>query len=353
MAAPQRPDRRRVRRHLRHQRGPTARWRSRHVAATAEDRSADDAPLNPDPATAAVPAANPARTPIVLVHGGWHGGWCWRKVVPLLRAAGHEVWTPTLTGLGDRGHLLTPAVDLSTHVQDVVNLLEYEDLRGVLLVGHSSGGTVVAGVAQRVPERLAHLAYLDAFVPEAGQSLVDLLSPERRHDFERRVRAEGEDWKLPSPAPGPWEVSVRQVWGVADEADLRWMVPRLGPHPFKTMTEPLPAGNPAATPPRTYIRCTSFPNPTFDRFAEAAGRPGSGWRSRELATGHDAMVTMPRALAALLLGSAAADGPAESFASAGVACFPVMTCPSRVVAAVVASRARRRGWRLARRRGPH
>lgn len=256
----------------------------------------------PSAGAVAHPAALAGKAPVVLVHGGWHGGWCWRKVVPLLRAAGHQVWTPTLTELGERRHLLGPEVGLATHVADVANLLDHEDLRGVVLVGHSSGGPVVAGVAERAAERLAHLAYLDAFVPEDGQALVDLLTAERRHGFEERVRTEGEGWKLPSPAPGPWDVSLRQVWGVGDEADIRWMVPRLAPHPFKTMTDPHRAGHPAAAAlPRSYLRCTGFPSPAFDRTAETARRPGSGWRLRELATGHDAMVTAPRELADLLL----------------------------------------------------
>src|SRR5438128_128006 len=100
----------------------------------------------------------------VLVHGAWHGGWCWKRVTPLLRAAGHEVYATTLTGLGERVHLASPNVGLALHVQDVVGVLEYEDLRDVILVGHSYGGIVISGVADRVPERLRHLVYLDALV---------------------------------------------------------------------------------------------------------------------------------------------------------------------------------------------
>jgi pimeloyl-ACP methyl ester carboxylesterase len=103
-----------------------------------------------------------------LVHGAWHGGWCWKKVTPLLRAAGHEVFAPTLTGLGERAHLLTPAVDPETHIDDVLGVLHYEDLRQVVLVGHSYGGTVITGVAARAADRIGHLVYLDAFVPLGG-----------------------------------------------------------------------------------------------------------------------------------------------------------------------------------------
>src|SRR5689334_15631432 len=122
----------------------------------------------------------------LLVHGAWHGGWCWRRVVPLLRAAGHEVFTPTLTGLGERVHLLTRDVGLDTHAQDVIGVLEYEDLRDVVLVGHSYGGMVITAVAERAAERLAHLVYLDAFVPRDGQSQMDLLGPSSSRCFKSR-----------------------------------------------------------------------------------------------------------------------------------------------------------------------
>ncbi len=101
----------------------------------------------------------------VLVHPAWFGGWCWKKVTPLLRAHAHDVFAPTLTGLGERAHLARPEVGLTTHVEDVLNLLKFEDLTGVILVGNSSGGMVITGVADQVPERIAHVVYLDAFVP--------------------------------------------------------------------------------------------------------------------------------------------------------------------------------------------
>ncbi len=239
----------------------------------------------------------------VLVHGAWHGGWCWRKVTPLLRAAGHEVYTPTLTGLGERVHLASPEIGLSTHIQDVVNVLEYEDLREVVLVGHSYGGMVIAGVADRAAERLAHLVYLDAFVPADGQALVDLIGQEGRQYLEARVRTEGDGWRLPSIAPVAWEVVLRENWAITNEADARWMVERLGPQPFKTFTEPVRCTNAtAAALRRTFIRCTGDPpDRTFSGVAEEARRPNSGWRYREVATCHDAMVTKPQELADLFL----------------------------------------------------
>jgi pimeloyl-ACP methyl ester carboxylesterase len=117
----------------------------------------------------------------VLIHGGWHGGWCWARVAPILRAAGHDVYAPSLTGLGDRVHLLSPSVRLETHIEDVLGVLSYEDLRDVVLVGHSYGGMVITGVADRAADRVSHLVYLDAFVPRDGECLLDLL-PEERAD---------------------------------------------------------------------------------------------------------------------------------------------------------------------------
>ena len=134
----------------------------------------------------------------LLIHGAWHGGWCWKKVTPLLRAAGHEVCTPTLTGLGERAHLLSAEVTLDTHVQDVVGVLEYEDLRDVVLVGHSYGGMVITGVVDRAADRLAHLVYLDAFVPQDGQALADLVDSTLYTTLEEQARAEGEGWRVPA-----------------------------------------------------------------------------------------------------------------------------------------------------------
>jgi pimeloyl-ACP methyl ester carboxylesterase len=236
----------------------------------------------------------------VLVHPAWHGAWCWRKVSPLLRAQGHEVVTPTLTGLGERSHLAHPLIGLETHIRDVVNVLTYADLGGVILVGHSNGGTLITAVADRVPERLAHLVYLDAFVPKDGEATIDLITFPREA-WEARVRTEGYGWLIPSLQPIPWDDFVRDVWRVTDEADRRWMVERLGPTPFKTFTDPVRRTNPTAEQlPRTYIRCLQHSSPAFDRFAEMA-RSTSGWRYRELATAHEAFVTMPRELADLLL----------------------------------------------------
>jgi pimeloyl-ACP methyl ester carboxylesterase len=237
----------------------------------------------------------------VLVHPAWLGGWCWRKIVPLLAASGHEVRAPTLTGLGERAHLARPDVDLHTHVTDVVEMLEFDDLRGVVLAGNSSAGLVITGVAERVPDRVAELVYVDAFVPRDGQCVFDLVPPDRRALMEGLVQTEGDGWLLPRFAPPPWAEFVPRSWEVTDPDDLAWMLPRLRPTPARHFTTPLPLGNPAAARlPRTYIRSTRWPHPGFDRFAETAERE-PGWRLRRLDASHLAYITSPTDLAGVLL----------------------------------------------------
>ena len=230
----------------------------------------------------------------LLVHGGWHGGWCWRRVAEILRTAGHEVFTPTLTGLGERAHLLNPEIDLETHIQDVVGVLKWEDLRDVILVGHSYAGMIITAVAEHAAERLAHLVYLDAFVPKDGEALTDLIGPEFLATFTERVRAEGEGWRLP---PLPLE-----VLGITEEADKQWMQPKLVDQPFKSFTQPvhLGGGEAAGQLPRTFIYCNQPAIGPYDQFAERA-RAETGWRYREIATGHFPMVTAPQRTADRLL----------------------------------------------------
>ena len=237
----------------------------------------------------------------VLVHPAWHGGWCWNRLAPILRQHGTRVFTPTLTGLGERTHLAGPGVGLDTHVTDIVNVLEYEELHDVILVGHSSSGAVITGVTDRIPERIAQLVYLDAFVPEDGQSVFDLVSPERRQMMEALAIAEGHGWLLPRFAAAPWETIVREMWGVHDAADVRWLLDHLAPTPLKHFVDPVRRANPAAERvPRTFVRCRRFTNPRFDRHAELA-RQGSPWRYREMDASHHPAITAPDALADLLL----------------------------------------------------
>ena len=245
--------------------------------------------------------ANRSMATFVLVHPAWFGGWCWKKVTPLLRARGHDVYKPTLTGLGERAHLARPEVGLETHIEDIVQVLQCEDLRSVILVGNSSGGMVITGVADRLPERIARLVYLDAFVPEDGQCLLDLIPPDRRSAMEALVETEGKGWLLPRFASAPWEQFVPEAWQVTDSADLQWMLARLAPTPFRHFTDPVRRRSPAAEKlPCTYIRCLQWPHPGFDRYAEAA-RSAAGWCRRELVAPHLPYITHPRELTELLL----------------------------------------------------
>ena len=179
-------------------------------------------------------------------------------------------------------------------------MLEFEDLRLVILVGNSSGGMVITGVADRVPERLAQVVYLDAFVPEDNQSLVDLLPADRRQSMEALVKAEGHGWLLPRFAPPPWEKIVRDLWGVTSSDDVTWMLARLKPTPFRHFTDAVLRTNPAATKVhRTFIRCRQFRQPVFDKHATMAQH--AGWRYRELATPHLPYITHPAELAEVLV----------------------------------------------------
>jgi len=229
----------------------------------------------------------------VLVHGAWHGGWCWRYVSPLLRRAGHDVYSPTLTGLGERAHLARPGIDLDLHVQDVVALLEMEDLREVVLLGHSYGGMVVTGAAERCASRVRRLVYLDAFVPANGRCALDYVLPERAAAF----REEGE--QIGSVAPPPLS-----LWGLTRPEHVAFAKPRETRHPYATFKQPIRLANETALArlPKTFIYCSSPATGTFDQFA-AKYRNDPAWGFHELRTGHDAMILVPDELAAVLLES--------------------------------------------------
>lgn len=219
----------------------------------------------------------------VLVHGAWHGGWCWKKLAPLLRVSGNVVLTPTMTGLGERAHLLTPDVTLETHIADIAAVIECEDVERVVLVGHSYGGMVIAGVAPRIASRLSALVYLDAFLPDDGKSLKDYAPvPPTRDD----------GWRVPPPG-------TPQSFGVTNADDVAWVTPRLGDQPLKTFTQPVRMSREAITPSKQhFIQCTRAPF-----FADAAQRAQRrGFQVQQLLTaGHDVMISDPTALANLLL----------------------------------------------------
>jgi pimeloyl-ACP methyl ester carboxylesterase len=232
-------------------------------------------------------------TTFVIVHGAWSGAHAWKWVRPLLRSAGHEVFTPALTGLGERSHLASAQVDLETHVRDVIAVLEYEDLREVVLVGHSYGGMVISGVADRVPERLALLVYLDAEVPMDGQSELDLLPAQERAGYEEAARSKGQGWLIPPPLPEP----------LPDDLDprVRWAMLRMVSQPLATFAQPLRLSNPAGPKvPRAYVLCAHGKEDQALPACVQRARSDPGWRFVELAAGHSAHVTAPRELVNVL-----------------------------------------------------
>ncbi len=232
----------------------------------------------------------------VMIHGAWHGAWCWSRVLTLLRGAGHAAHAVTLTGLGERAHLLSRDIGLATHVADVVNLVECEELNDVVLVGHSYGGLILTGVADALlarggARRLKHLAYLDAVVPHPGECWAT------HHDARlvaARLAAAAAD---PQGALPPPDAALFGLTG----ADMDWVNRRQTPHPFSMYQEPLTFdAKRLASVPRSFVDCT---NPAWPSIAPMRARVRSepGWRVAELPTGHDAMVSAPQALTQALL----------------------------------------------------
>ncbi len=251
------------------------------------------------------------RDTFVLVPGAWHGGWVWRRITPYLRAFGAEVFPVTNTGLGDRVHLGTRETNLTTHITDVVNVLECNDLTGVTLVGHSYGGMVISGVADRVPRRIAHLVYLDAFLPTASAptSLFDL-APGAEAATTNLADRFGNGWQIPQTYPGD-----PPTFGVTDTDDIAWLTSHLGPQPLNTFAEKLVLAMPleARALTRTYILASIGGGPFPPMYETIKDNPA--WLTHLLPTAHDAMVTRPFELARILEGIAhreTNDAPASS-----------------------------------------
>lgn len=234
--------------------------------------------------------AGPATT-FVLVHGGWHGGWCYARTARLLRAQGHEVYAPSLTGLGDRAHLVARSIGLSTHIEDIVHLLKWEGLNNVVLCGHSYGGMVISGVASQVPERLAGLVYIDAVLPGNGNAMLDALPPDRGDRFRTAATQRGHGWLVP-PTPAA-------IFNV-NSSDAEWVDRLCVPHPLRCFEEPVHVSEASQSLPRHYIVATDFPHSSFPQLAEGL-RKHRGWRVDEIVTGHDVMVDDPKGLANCLL----------------------------------------------------
>jgi pimeloyl-ACP methyl ester carboxylesterase len=242
------------------------------------------------------PRGSPAQT-FVLVHGACHGGWCWARVAERLRDAGHRVLTPTLTGHGDRVHLLSPDVGLATYIEDIVATLEMEEVAEAILVGHSFAGGPITGAADRVPERIAHLVYLDAFLPRNGESVFSFLAPELVAARRKLAGETSGGLTYPAGSPGSFAVTAPE--------DVAWLERRLRPEPLRGYEDALslthPFGNGRRT---TYIACVMPPYPAMAAM-HARARSETSWRYLELATGHDAMVLAPAALSDMLLRLAA------------------------------------------------
>jgi pimeloyl-ACP methyl ester carboxylesterase len=226
----------------------------------------------------------------VLVHGGFHGGWCYSRVATLLRARGHDVYTPTLSGVGERAHLAVQAINLSTHIQDIVATILNEDLNDVILCGHSYGGMVITGVAGQVAERIRTLFYLDASVPEDGQSLLDLRSPESALSL---IEAAGETGTMVTP------LSAQHFQ--VNPGDIEWVDRLSTPHPLGCFVQKLRyTGKESLVTRRTYVFAERFRSPvTHAIYAKVKDLPG--WRTVSLDCGHDVMVDDPAAVGALLL----------------------------------------------------
>jgi len=232
-------------------------------------------------------------TTFVLVHGAWHGSWCWKRVRKALQSAGHDVFTPTLTGVADRSHLASPKVDLETHVADVVNLIRWEELDDIVLCGHSYAGCVITGVADRLPERLRALVYLDAFIIENGQSLHDTLPPRARAAQVEGANKDGDGWRVP-----PIPAEFFQV----NPADRAWVDSQCTPQSLATFAQPLPLRNRFPAKKVTHVLATGYKESPFPPFHEIANK--KGWHTVTIDCGHDVMLDRPNDVVRILLDAA-------------------------------------------------
>jgi pimeloyl-ACP methyl ester carboxylesterase len=240
----------------------------------------------------AVQAQAAART-FVLVHGSWHGGWCWRRVADRLERSGHKVYTPTLTGLGERSHLLAASVDLNTHITDVVNVIKFEDLKNIVLVGHSYAGCVISGVAEQMLPAIASIVFVDAFLPEDGQRMLDL-TPANLRDAALEAQSKGEIARPIVPAAA-FKVN---------EQDQAWVNSKLTAQPLgPTFTRNRFTGAREKVAKKTYIRASGYPMPSFDKWL-AQCKADPTWRTHSIDSGHDIMVDKPDELTESLVAAA-------------------------------------------------
>jgi pimeloyl-ACP methyl ester carboxylesterase len=231
----------------------------------------------------------------VLVHGAWCGSWCWKRVRKALQAQGHEVFVPSLTGVGERSHLLAPDVNLDTHIDDIVNVIRWEELSDVVLCGHSYGGCVISGVVDRIADRIGALVYLDAFVLNDGECLYDTLPPAQREVQLELTRLHGEGWRVP-PIPA-------EVFGV-NAADLEWVNRQCTMQSIATFQQAIKLQGPAGpATPTTYILADGWNDSPFPMFYQRA--QARGWNTLTVPCGHIVMLDRPEELTRILLDVAA------------------------------------------------
>ena len=230
----------------------------------------------------------------VVAHGAWGAGWFWKKMRPLMHGLGHEFFTPSYTGIGERSHLLSRDINLETHITDVLQVLKFEDLQDVVLIGHSYGGMVATGVADRAPLRIARVVYVDAFVPRNGQSAMSLQPPGEADRMRKLSNEQGDGWLIP-PNPMPTDSSAE---------DIAWGTPKRTAQPLACFEQAIALSGAVDKLPRSYIYCNkSRPGDVFRQFADRAQRE-VGWTSFEMPSSHNPQVTMPQELMRILQGLA-------------------------------------------------
>jgi len=232
-------------------------------------------------------------TTFVLIHGAWHGGWCYKRVARLLRQAGHEVYTPTLTGLGERAHLMSRSIDLSTHIQDIVGVIRCEELSDVVLCGHSYGGMVIAGVAEQIADTICSLVYLDAFVPENGKSLFDYLPAEQSAGMRADAEQNGEGYKVTPIPAAAFAVNAK---------DAAWVDAMCVKQPLATFEQKLILSGRQVRK-RTYVLAAGWGPSPFQQF-DTRLKDDRDWQFVSMACGHDLMVDQPQELADVLIAAA-------------------------------------------------
>ena len=237
--------------------------------------------------------AQAGRKTFVLVHGSSAGGWCYRRVADLLEMAGHKVYAPTLTGLGERSHLMSGLITLDTHIADIVNVIRWEDLQDFILVGHSYGGWIISGVAERMEGKISSIVFLDAFMPENGQRVLDTNSARSSAEIEQAI--ERAEVSRPAPPASVWKVN---------EKDQPWVNEKFTAQPIGVAFTPIRlTGARDRVPRKTYVRAKGYDNPNFEKYY-AKVKSDPSWRTYEMPCGHEVMIDMPERTAEILLESA-------------------------------------------------